>query len=214
MREGADDSRPLPLADVTPEEFEKFLWVFYNPFVLITATICPLMTRFLFLNRNYSIYDATIEDWSIILKLADKWMFHEVKELAIRELQKKPNLDLVSRTALYQKHQVDSRHLIPLYAQLCERGTPITVEEAHILGLETTMLINSVKEQLSAKAASGDQSSQPADLGKKDIFNALEGRLGLEKGSTLKFEEENTNFGGNIPTGTFLFPSFSVMGFD
>jgi hypothetical protein len=35
VKEGTNDNDPVVLEDVTPEEFEKFLWVFYNPYVHI-----------------------------------------------------------------------------------------------------------------------------------------------------------------------------------
>jgi hypothetical protein len=30
---GSSDTLPFALEDITREEFERFLWVFYNPFV-------------------------------------------------------------------------------------------------------------------------------------------------------------------------------------
>ena len=33
LKEGTNDNDPVVLEEVTPEEFEKFLWVFYNPYV-------------------------------------------------------------------------------------------------------------------------------------------------------------------------------------
>lgn len=33
VKEGTNDNDPVVLEEVTPEEFEKFLWVFYNPYV-------------------------------------------------------------------------------------------------------------------------------------------------------------------------------------
>jgi hypothetical protein len=34
---GSCDTFPFPLKDITMEEFERFLWVFYNPFVFLRS---------------------------------------------------------------------------------------------------------------------------------------------------------------------------------
>ncbi|CAA7260384.1 unnamed protein product [Cyclocybe aegerita] len=177
VKEGQTDNDPIILEDVSPEEFAKLLWVFYNP--------------------RYSIYDASIDDWTSILNLADKWGFREVKELAVRELHKSPSLSLIHKMALYQKYKVDPRHLVPLYAQLCERPTPLTREESEILGLEATLLVMTTREAVRAKPAdaSGGVSPLPQGMEMDDIFRAIEGRLELEEGSTRKFREENPGSG-------------------
>jgi hypothetical protein len=172
VREGKTDSDPIILEDVSPEEFEKFLWVFYNP--------------------KYSIYNASVEDWRDILNLADKWGFPEVKELAVRELHKKKELNVVSKLALYQQYRVDLRHLIPLYGRLCERPTSLTREEAKILGLDATVLISTTREMLRAKPSDGGLSPLPASIEENDVLRALESSLDLEVGSTKKFREQNT----------------------
>ena len=35
VRQGSSDSDPLVLEDVKAEDFERFLWVFYNPWVFV-----------------------------------------------------------------------------------------------------------------------------------------------------------------------------------
>ena len=71
-----------------------------------------------------------VEQWTTILRLAQEWDFEQVKELAVRELNKLRLLDLL---ALYQEHQVDPRHLVPLYAELCAKDAgPLTLAESTI----------------------------------------------------------------------------------
>ncbi|KAI9465152.1 hypothetical protein BJY52DRAFT_1220856 [Lactarius psammicola] len=65
---GSSDNNPLVLEDVTIVDFERFLWVFYNP--------------------KYSLYDANVDEWTSILKLSHLWAFTEVKTLALRELER------------------------------------------------------------------------------------------------------------------------------
>jgi hypothetical protein len=135
---------------------------------------------------KYSIYDAGIEDWKDILNLADKWDFPEVKELAVRELHKKSDLDVVSKLALYREYNVDRRHLVPLYAILCKRPSSLTREEARILGLDTTVLISAARQTLRAKPSDGGLFPLPAGIDEEDIFRALESSLELEAALTKK----------------------------
>ncbi|KAF9047609.1 hypothetical protein BJ165DRAFT_1344790 [Panaeolus papilionaceus] len=164
-REGTTESNPIMLEeDIKPRDFEKLLWVFYNP--------------------RYSLYEgATVDDWRVILNLADKWSFPEVKELAVRELHK-TDLDLVSKMALYEKYKVDPKHLVPLYAQLCQRETPLTFEEANIIGLKASHLVAITREKLRSLPSSGGKSPLPEGLELQDVFRAVEEGLDVEVGST------------------------------
>ncbi|PFH46570.1 hypothetical protein AMATHDRAFT_199284, partial [Amanita thiersii Skay4041] len=123
--QGSSESTAIILDNVKPHEFAKFLWVFYNP--------------------KFSIYHAPVEDWTIILKLAHRWKFPEVKELAVRELEllAEPDID---RICTYHECDVDRNLLIPRYAALCEREDPLTVPEGFRLGMETVLMIARARE--------------------------------------------------------------------
>ncbi len=141
--------------------------------------------------ESIPLYDASVDDWNSILNLADKWDFYEVKELAVRELQKKKELDIVTKMALYQKYKVDKRHLVPLYASLCRRDIPLSLGEATILGMEATILVNTARERLRANPSDGGRSPLPTGLDDTNIFRELELEMGIEEGSTAKFREEH-----------------------
>ena len=118
----------------------------------------------------------------------------------MRELHKKPDLSLVDRLALYQEHQVDPRHLVPLYAELCAKDIPLTLAESTILGLPTTVLIATTRETLRALPSNEGRSPIPPGMEIDDIFRALEDRINLTPGSTLAFHH-----GLSSPmTGTLL----------
>jgi hypothetical protein len=100
------------------------------------------------LSRKLSLYDdATLEDWKSILELSHRWLFPEVKQLAIRELQKQP-LSPVQRIELYHKNDVDRNHLIGDYIELCQRPQPLNLKEGLDLGLETTLMIAQAREEI------------------------------------------------------------------
>ena len=140
---------------------------------------------------KYSLYDASVETWKSVLRLANKLEFKEVKELAVRELHLKKELPLVEKMALYQAHQVDQRHLVPLFAELCARDTPLTLEESRILGPDSTYLVYSTRERLRAQPSDEGRSPLPEGLEETDVFRALESFFGMDHGSTLAFQQEN-----------------------
>ncbi|KAJ7756184.1 hypothetical protein B0H16DRAFT_1662580 [Mycena metata] len=120
-RKGSSHLTAIKLKGVTSNQFARFLWVFYNP--------------------TYSLYDATEDDWKCILHLGRQWEFVEVEKLAIRELEKFP-MSTVERIALYQEHGVAIDTLIPHYATLVTRGSPLDLAESERLGMSTVVLIN------------------------------------------------------------------------
>ncbi|KAJ6590010.1 hypothetical protein DFH09DRAFT_909260, partial [Mycena vulgaris] len=124
-RIGATDDSAIMLDNVRSADFAKLLWVFYNP--------------------KYSLYESTVEDWSTILELAQRWEFAEVKSLAVRELEKLELPD-IDRIVLYRKFAVDEAHLIPRYAALCERPELLTVEEGLRLGMEIVIPLSRARE--------------------------------------------------------------------
>jgi len=118
---GTSDSTAIILENVNVEHFATFLWVFYNP--------------------KYSIYEKDVSDWEVILGLAVRWDFPEVKDLAIRELEKKIDIPDSKRIKLYHAHHVDRNILIPYYARLCEREAHLTREEGEDIGMETVIMV-------------------------------------------------------------------------
>ncbi|KAI9428966.1 hypothetical protein H4582DRAFT_1767233, partial [Lactarius indigo] len=51
----------VTLSKVTTKEFELLLWVFYNP--------------------DYSVYEVTTREWTLVLRLAQQWEFPRVEAL-------------------------------------------------------------------------------------------------------------------------------------
>jgi len=135
--------------------------------------------------RKYTLYMKSVEEWKIILALADRFCFAEVKNLCVRELQKKSSteLSLVDRVALYTEFDVDSSHLIPLYAGLCERDTPLTLVEAKILGIEATVFIANTREELRAKPSDEGRSPLPDGMRTEDVFRMIEKKFRFREGS-------------------------------
>jgi len=122
---GSSDSNPFILEDTFIVDFERLLWVFYNP--------------------HYSIYEGSVDEWSSILKLAHQWEFIEVKAFALRELEQLEIAPL-QKVILYHTHVVNRDLLHASYAALTERDDPITIEEGRLLGLETALTLARARE--------------------------------------------------------------------
>jgi len=122
---GSSESNPLVLDEATSDAFACFLWVFYNP--------------------KFSVYNATPEQWSCILELAQKWGFKQVEQLCIRELERL-TLSPVDRIHIYQRHQLDETLLLDSLESLTTRDDPIGVEEGVKLGLRTSLQIAAARE--------------------------------------------------------------------
>ncbi|KAF8698383.1 hypothetical protein AX14_001169 [Amanita brunnescens Koide BX004] len=156
---GNSESTAIILDGLKPAEFARFLWVFYNP--------------------KYSIYNASVEDWTVILRLAHKWSFHEVKDLAVRELERLDSPD-IDRIVAYHDCEVDRNLLIPRYAALCHRERPLELEEGMRLGLETTLMIARAREfARGSLTPSGARSPTAATLARDEMVTLIRELFGI-----------------------------------
>ncbi|KAF5355462.1 hypothetical protein D9758_006328 [Tetrapyrgos nigripes] len=184
-RQGASITTAIILDDVRSADFAKFLWVFYNP--------------------RYSLYDASIADWVVILDLAYKWGFQEVKSLCVRELEKLHIPD-VDKIVIYHKYDIDRRLLMRQYTAVCERETPLTIQECTDLGLETTVKIFRARESVRAtRTPSGIHS--PVTASPVELQDIVKGLFELPEQDSLTSPVDSANAG----TGAFqtfqMFPS-------
>ncbi len=100
--------------------------------------------------RKLGTYDAPLETWKVVLRLATQYQFSEVRNLAFRELDilGKSNMSLVERIVLYRQYDADRKYLDPLYEELLSRPKPLSSEEGEAFGLATALLIARAREQL------------------------------------------------------------------
>ncbi|KAH9975548.1 hypothetical protein BGW80DRAFT_1169407, partial [Lactifluus volemus] len=140
FNKGTSDNNPFVLENTFGVDFERFLWVFYNP--------------------KYSIYEASVDDWTSILKLSHQWDFIEVKKLALRELEQL-EIPALQKIITYHTYDVDRNLLLEAYGTLTVRDQPITIEEGRQLGLETALQLARAREIARAPPASGKKSGNP-----------------------------------------------------
>ncbi|KAF6750263.1 hypothetical protein DFP72DRAFT_818034 [Ephemerocybe angulata] len=173
---GTCEDRAIHILDVTVQEFEQFLWVFYNPL--------------------YSVYDADITAFFSILKLAHRWDFPVVKDFAIRELRRREDeVPLVRRIRLYQEYDAPAEFLVPLYAELCAREWSPTDNEVEELGYEQMYYVMKARETL---RSTGGISPLPSGMTQLETFSTIENVFGLPQYTT---EHEPENNDANLPAG-------------
>ncbi|KAF8435082.1 hypothetical protein L210DRAFT_3326005, partial [Boletus edulis BED1] len=129
---GSTDSNAFTLEDTKSEDFARFLWVFYNP--------------------KYSLYEAPLETWLSILKLANRWTFDSVKELSVRELEKL-EIEPIEKIAIYHDHNISRLYLVPSYISVCKRDKSLSFSEGMNLGMETVLRIAEARERLRLQAS-------------------------------------------------------------
>ena len=179
-KQGTSESTAILLDDVKAENFARFLWVFYNSSVLCLSLRSYQYHFF----RKYSLYDASVEDWTAILDLAHRWTFPEVKSLCVRELEKL-EMDDINRIVAYHKYEVDRTLLIPRYAALCQREQTLTLEEGMSLGMETTLNIVRARECARAKPSlDGIRSPVPIDIDNREMNSLIKDLFGIAGPST------------------------------
>jgi len=128
---GTSDAHPIIRNDVTAVDFARLLWVFYND--------------------DYT-YDATIDVWSSILRVAHNWGFDKVKSLAIREMEK-TTMSPVDKAVLARDCDVGNDWLATAYAELGARDAPLTKEEGQRLGLYSVIQLAEVREKIRDRRA-------------------------------------------------------------
>jgi len=106
-----------------------------------TSHLMTLMPR----SRQYSIYSTSVENWTKILVLAQRWGFKEVEQLCIRELEK-ITIPPVAKIQIYQEFKIDRSRLLSSFAELTTRPNPLSLEEGHKVGLETALQIARARE--------------------------------------------------------------------
>ncbi|KAG2340331.1 hypothetical protein BDR05DRAFT_890231 [Suillus weaverae] len=156
--DGQSDQAAFRLDDVKISEFERLLWVFYNP--------------------QYMYDEQPIDHWITILDLATRWKFPGVRDLAVRQLQK---LDMkpVERIITYDKYNLDKSLLLPAYILLCKQPSR-SVEDGKRLGMPTVLKINEAREYAQRFAAEqGCHSPTSADAEDQELVEILKDVFGL-----------------------------------
>jgi hypothetical protein len=91
-------------------------------------------------------YAPSKEAWKSILRLADMWKFDGVRKLAIKRLGKLA-LGPVEKIELCGRFDIEDSWASKAVTALCVRKEPLSIDEAHRVGLGKSVFIAQAREQ-------------------------------------------------------------------
>jgi hypothetical protein len=116
------------LSDVKKVDFERLLSIFYPS---------NLVEQELF----------TVDEWTSILTLSDKWNFAQLKTVATRQLGLITSN--IEKIALAKKYNLGNpQWLLAAYRELCTRRHPLSFVEGEKVGLDTVIKIWEVQHEM------------------------------------------------------------------
>ena len=118
---------------------------------LSTLRKCPsapysgIPSLIIFIGSKYGVYTATtVEEWSAVLSLADRWAFHDIRELAIAQLA--PIASDIEKIVLGRKYGIN-QWLGAAYLAVCVREQSLTKEEGKLMTVDDIVEISSIRQQ-------------------------------------------------------------------
>lgn len=123
------------------------------------------------------------------MHLATRWEFEDIRLLAIRELEQLP-LDEVAKILLSRQYDIVSPWVVEAYFKLCTRPEALDLKEASALGLDTTVRISQLREQL--------RSSSTRTISSPSGITSRRGSLPSAPSSSLRIESRRRPSTGNI----------------
>ncbi|KZP12985.1 hypothetical protein FIBSPDRAFT_704487, partial [Athelia psychrophila] len=122
--QGLSKQEPMVLANVSRHDLDLFLSILYP--------------------TSFGAYPAsTVEEWSGILYLADKWSFQSIRTLAIAQIA--PIATPIDKIVLGRLYDVNE-WLTGAYHAVCTRLDALSLEEGRRLGVDDAIRINSIRQ--------------------------------------------------------------------
>lgn len=151
-RPGFDESTAFLVEGIEAEDFAQFLWIFYNPYALSILSSRQLSEAVYnrINHRLHDIYDTSLGNWEIILKLANQWECERVREVAVEHIDRLPGVTDIHKIKIYRDNDVPRRFLIPLYIALARRERRLERREFQCLDNEDLYYIVTAREMLRA----------------------------------------------------------------
>jgi len=124
-------------------------------------------------HRTFSEYgEATLEDWTGILKISKTYRFTSVKALAVRFINQL-GVSVIERIRLYEEYDVDPSFIVPLYKTFVDRSEPLTDDEITSLGQKTTILILRARERARSQPGGTGRIPLPDNVGEGQVISIL-----------------------------------------
>ncbi|KAI0058443.1 hypothetical protein BV25DRAFT_1919326 [Artomyces pyxidatus] len=129
---------PIRLRGVQSREFDMFLSIIYP--------------------SSYSILEViTLDEWKSVLRLAVKWHFHSIRELAKERLASL--VSPIDKLLLSRQYASLAEWTIPAYVALCQRAAPLSIADGRRLGVDELVRVNRMRESVrsSSEALSDEE---------------------------------------------------------
>jgi hypothetical protein len=108
-------------------------------------------------NRNFEQRDLSYEEWKSVLDLAMCWDFISIRRLALKNIRPPTPHD---QLILARTYSVD-HWVVPALSALCERETPLSLEEARQMDIEDVVLVATVREDIRSRNLQVDAAEIP-----------------------------------------------------
>lgn len=139
------------------------------------------------------------EEWVSVLNLATKWEYLHIRDLAVAHLSE-IKVDAVKRIVLAKTYSVDDWLLLG-YMELAKRVSPIDMDEASRIGLESTLRLYQAREEV-AKMRHEKASYNYARYGEAEVKD-YEVRSIIQRFSGSELEEvHERSLKYNVPAPT------------
>ncbi|KAL1712978.1 hypothetical protein EV715DRAFT_277638 [Schizophyllum commune] len=119
----------IKLPGVSSVDFERFLSIVY-PMKLGRCDI------------------HTVDEWTLVLRLATKWSIESLRDLSIEEIE--PKASPFDKVAIAREFDQGQNWLVPAFVDICSRSESLTRAEAERLGLPTVVEVSRIREEVKA----------------------------------------------------------------
>ncbi|CCM02956.1 uncharacterized protein FIBRA_05071 [Fibroporia radiculosa] len=151
--EGESAGHPIILEDTRAIDFERFLTVFYP--------------------RDVRYHDlSTFDEWVSVVEFASKWLFTDIRGLAITRATAVGTL--AEQIVMARRYDLPEL-LREARRSICERPQPLTLEEGRQLGVDEVIIL-SESRHLKRTTGFGVRKYTPEEVDRlNEAFRALEG---------------------------------------
>ncbi|KAI9465232.1 hypothetical protein BJY52DRAFT_1113933 [Lactarius psammicola] len=125
---GIRDYEALPtiisIGDIERKDFEALLSILY-----------PV---------NFGAHELIYEQWKSVLHLSTRWGFASLRKLALKSINPPTSHD---QFVLARTYSID-HWVLPALTALCERKSPLSLDEAQQMSMEDVILVATVREEV------------------------------------------------------------------
>jgi len=125
--EGLSDDKPIFLEGVKSVDFQRLLWLFYDP--------------------SHKHLTSHAETLLSIMTLADKWEFDSAGQAAYETFARLDSVSSLKKIAVCEKYRFNRSLIFEAFWSVCNRDNPLTYEEAEEIGWKAFVIVASARDK-------------------------------------------------------------------